>query len=227
MKKLILFTLVFGLNISSLWAQEKETRSLARFSEISVGEAINLFLIPGSKNEAVVEVEGIDLKEVHMLVRGDRLNIDLAGNRHRNVEVNITLTYKSINEISVSSAASVTTNGPVKTDKLNITVASAGYAKLDVVTEELEIDVSSSGELELTGVTTSQRVEVASAGDYRSYDLNCEDVYVRASSAGSARVYATKKIDAEASSAGSIKYRGNPAKVYLSSNSAGSVKKSN
>ena len=83
------------------------------------------------------------------------------------------------------------------------------------------------GELVLEGKASSQRAGVSSAGEYMGYDLDCEETYVRASSAGSARVSASKKIDAKASSAGSVKYKGNPDKVYVNASSGGSAKKAN
>ena len=60
-------------------AQETETRSLANFSELSVGEAISVVLIPGTKNEAVIKVRNIDLEDVETNVSGGRLKIELSG----------------------------------------------------------------------------------------------------------------------------------------------------
>jgi len=220
----IIFLVGSGVSVS---AQETETRSLSNFSEVSVGEAITVILVPGSKNEAVLKVKNIDLDDVLTNVSGSRLKIELKGNNHRNTDVEVTLTYKSIDAISVSSAADVFTRGPIKSASLEISVSSAGDAELDIVAEEVEVDVSSAGDLVLTGVTASQRASVSSAGDYDAYDLKCDEAYVRTSSAGSARVNASKKIDAKASSGGSIRYKGNPDKVYVSSNSGGDVNHSN
>ena len=227
MNKLFVIIIFLTGSALSVIAQETETRSLSDFSEVSVGEAISVTLIPGSKNEAVVKVRNIDLDDVETDVRGGTLKIELSGNRYRNIDVEITLTYKSIEGIHVSSAADVVTKGPIKSASLDISVSSAGKAELEIVAEKIDVDVSSSGDLELTGKTTSQRVSVSSAGDYYAYDLNCDEAYVRASSAGSAKINATNKIDAKASSAGSVKYKGEPDKVYVNSSSGGDVHKSN
>ena len=216
----IIFMLLTGI-VFSVLAQEVETRSLSDFRMISVGEAISVTLISGNKNEAVIKVDNIDLEDISTEVRGDRLKIELDGYRHRNIDVSITLTYKKIEEISVSSAADVVTQGPIKSQSIDISVSSAGYAKLEIDAEEIDVDVSSSGELLLSGKIISQRVDVSSAGVYRAYELDCDDAYIRASSAGSARVSSSKKIDAKANSAGSVKYKGNPDKVYVSSGSGG------
>lgn len=227
MNKLFVFIIFLTGSAMSVIAQETETRSLSDFNEISVGEAIDVTLVPGNKNEAVVKVRNIDLEDVETDVRGGTLKIELSGNRYRNIDVEITLTYKSIDGIRVSSAADVVTKGAIKSPSLDILVSSAANAVLEIAAEKIDVEVSSSGDLELTGKTNSQRVSVSSAGDYDAYDLSCEEAYVRASSAGSARINASKKIDAKASSAGSIKYRGEPDKVYVNSSSGGDVDKSN
>ena len=226
MKKLFVLIILLAGSFVSVIAQNSETRSLSDFSKVSVGEAISVTLIPGNKNEALIKVRNIDLEDVDTDVNGSRLRIELRGNNHGNIDVEVTLTYKSINGLSVSSAADVVTKGPIKSASLDISVSSAANADLDILAEEIDVDVSSAGDLTLSGKTTSQRVSVNSAGDYDGFDLECAEAYVRASSAGSARVNAAKKIDAKASSGGSVKYKGNPDKVYVNSSSGGDVYKS-
>jgi hypothetical protein len=227
MKRITTTLIIIVALATVVFAQQTETRKLDNFSAISVGEAIELILVPGNKNEAKITADNIDLDEIETKVFGSRLKIELAGNRYKNIDVEITLTYKSLEELSVSSAANVTTKGAIRAEEFEVSVSSAGFAGLEVEAKEIDVEVSSSGELELEGRTVSQRVGVSSAGEYKGYDLACEDTYVRASSAGSARVSASKKIDAKASSAGSVKYKGNPDKVYVSSSSGGSTSKSN
>ena len=62
--------------------------------------------------------------------------------------------------------------------------------------------------------------------DYGAFDLESEEARIDVSSAGDARVFVTKEIDADASSGGSVFYRGNPDKVYIDASSGGKVRKS-
>ena len=226
MNKLLIILFACSLGLVAQ-AQDTETRKLDDFTAISVGEAIKVILVPGNKNEAKIIADNVDLDEIETRVSGGKLKIELSGNRYKNIEVEITLTYKNIEELSVSSAANVKTKGVLKADKLEVSVSSAGYARLEVDAGSVDVSVSSSGELELEGRATSQRAGVSSAGEYNGYDMESEEAYIKASSAGSARVSVSKKIDASASSAGSVKYRGNPDKVYVNASSGGSASKSN
>jgi Putative auto-transporter adhesin, head GIN domain len=228
-KMKIFFAIIILLTVSTLLvsAQVTETRSLANFSSLSVGEAISVTLIPGNKNEAVLTARNIALTDVETEVIGNRLKIELRRSRNRNIDVEIKLTYKSLTAISVSSAADVVTKGPIKSASLDLLVSSAGTADLDIVADNIDVEVSSAGELRLKGKTESQRASVSSAGEFYAYDLECNETYVKVSSAGSARVNAAKKIDARVSSGGSVKYIGDPDKVYVNSSSGGSAKKAN
>jgi len=208
-------------------AQKSETRELSSFSSISVGESIDVYLKQGSSESLRIEVSGMDIEEVLTEVKGDRLKIHLERGNYRNIDVEVWVTYKTIKEIEVRSAASVNTQGVLKSNSLRIDASSAADGDLEIDVERLVVDVASSADLEVHGNATTQQVSVVSAGKYDAYDLDCEEAEVSAVSAGSARVMASKKLDARASSAGSIRYKGNPDKVYEDESSGGSVTGSN
>lgn len=223
-KFVVLIILTSMLTATLALSQNKETRRLSDFTSVSVGEAINVVLVPGNENKAVLSVSGIDLDEVLTEVSGSRLKIHLDDGRHNNIDVDITLTYKSIERLKVSSAADVRTKGQIKAANLDVSVSSAGEAELELAVGTLDLDVSSSGEAHFSGWVTAQKVDVSSAGRYNGSDLKCENADVSVSSAGSARISASKSIEASASSGGSVKYSGNPDKVRESSSSGGSVR---
>jgi hypothetical protein len=226
MKLIISRTLIgiFLLASFSVLSQDREERSLDSFSKMRVGEGIKVELKKGTSEKAIIEVRGLDVDDVVTEIRGGSLNIYLDGNWHRNIDVSIELTYKSLNSITISSAGNVRTNEAIESDDLYISASSAGGGDIEVKVKELE--ASSAGTLDVYGSTIELEAAASSAGSIDAYDLKAEEVVVRASSAGSIKVQATKLIDARASSGGSIRYRGNPSKEYTNSSSGGSVRKS-
>ena len=227
MKRTIVSYSIALLFVFGVFAQKKETRSLSSFSEISVSQAISVEIRKGDKEEAIVEVRGADLEDVRTDVRGDRLKIEMGDRRnYRNVDVTVRVTYKYIDEIEVSSAADLRSIGTIQASELNVEVRSAADVEIEVDVEELEIRVSGAGDLEIEGYAKRQYVRVSGAGDYDAFDLETRDAEIEVSSAGEARVFVTGSLDAEASSAGTVLYRGNPEKVYADSSSAGKVRKS-
>lgn len=209
-------------------AQDRDERSLDTFDRIKVEMGIKVYLKKSSTEKAVVEVRGIDLDDLVTDVRGGTLHIYIDKSRiGGHVDVNIDLYYKSLHTIDISSAAHVETSSePITGSSLEIYAASAGGAEIEVNVQDLELDVASAGNLQISGKTTTLDITAASAGSIDAYDLEAEDVRARASGAGSMKIYATQKIDAGASSAGSIRYRGNPQKEYTNTSSGGSIRKS-
>lgn len=223
--RILTLVLITFFAVSSAMAQNVETRKLSNFSAIDVGEAIDVFLIPGNSESAKIEVKGADPENILTEISGKRLKIHMERGNWRNVSAKVYLTYVEIDNIEISSAASVYTDGVLKTDKLYVDVSSAGDGELEIDVNSIEVDVSSAGDLNVSGKTDELYVDVSSSGDYNGYDLEADEVEAYASSAGSASVTANVKINAKASSAGSIRYRGNPEKEYVSSGSGGSVRK--
>ena len=218
------FSLLLCLIASVALAQNKETRQLSSFSKIDVGQAIKVYVEKGAKESCTIETEGIETSEVLTNVSGRSLKIRLDHDRRRkNIDVVVYLTYKEINGFAISSAAQVYSKGTIKTDDMEIDISSAGSGELDVNVEELEIEISSAGNLEIAGNARYQDINISSAGSLKAYDLACEEVSASVSSAGSARIQATSRINAKANSGGKIKYKGQPDKTYVSANSGGSI----
>lgn len=223
------FFVVTGILLCSLLvsAQDREERKLNSFDEIQISQGIDAYLEKGTSESIRLEVRGIPIDEVLTEVYGDRLKVHLSKNRWRDYSVTVYITYVELEGISASSAANVFGKSKITGDRLDLDVSSAADIEVEVDVEELRADASSSGDIEVSGKAKYLDVDVSSAGGVDAYDLEAEVVRVDASSGAGAKVYATKEIDAEASSGASVRYRGDPAKSRTDTGSGGSVRKSN
>ena len=224
LKQIVILSFIFQTGLA---VAQREERSLSSFNKIRVGQAVELELIKGTTEKAVVEISGsIDLDEVITEVRGETLKIGIDRDRIRgSIDVRVILTYKSLRGISISSAADVYARETINGDDFFVDVSSAGSGELDLNVSSLELEASSAGSIEISGKSKYLNVSVSSAGSIRAYDLDTEEADVRASSAGSVKISVSKQIDARASSGGSIRYKGNPDKEYTNSSSGGSVRR--
>ena len=193
MRKYVILVAVLFVTLHA-WAQDKETRKLGSFDGISVGEAIDVEITKGNKEEAIVEVYGTKASNVITDVFGGRLRIRMARGNWNNVDVKVSVTYRELNEIDVSSAADLETTNMLVSEKLEVEVSSAGDAKLMVQVGELEVRVSSAGDLQMEGSAEDQYVRVSSSGDYDAYDLRSKMAEVDASSSGDARVLCRRRV---------------------------------
>jgi hypothetical protein len=220
----VLFCLLFV----SGFAQQSETRSLGSFKGVKVGEAIDVYLKKGDKESVKVEVTGVSLSDVLTELTGSSLRVHMRDGNYKNQRsVKVYVTYVNIDRISSSSAANVFSEGTIKASTMDISTSSAASVEISLEAESVTVDVSSAGDATLEGKAKSLRVEASSAGSVDAYNLECENVDASVSSAGSAKVSVSNALDAQASSGGSIRYRGSPKKTNTNASSGGSVKKSN
>lgn len=208
-------------------AQQSENRSVGTFKGVKVAEGIDVYLKKGDKEALRVEVTGIKPSDVITEISGDYLKIHMQEGRYRDRTVKVYVTYVEINKLSASSASNIFADGPIKTKELSLSASSAATVDIQVDVDNLEVSASSAADLELRGKARTVEIDASSAGEVDAYDLVADIVEVDVSSAGSAKVNAVKEINAQASSGGSIRYKGNPERSNTNSSSGGSVKKSN
>jgi hypothetical protein len=226
MKKLIGAFILASLSYLS-FAQQSEVRSVGSFTGVKVSEAIDVYLKKGSKESVKVEVMGAQLSDVRTDVSGSYLTIDMRDGNYRNRNVKVYVTYVSLNKLSVSSASNLFSEGAISGSSLVINASSAASIELELDMNSVKVDVSSAGDVVLEGRAGALEIEVSSAGEVDAYGLESEQVEVSASSAGTAKINVTKQLNANASSGGSVRYRGNPTRTNSNASSGGSIKKSN
>ena len=109
----------------------QDTRSLGDFEGISVSGNIDLVLIQGDKNEAVIKTDEIESHKVKTNNVNGILKISVLDHMfHTDEEVDITLMYTSLSSLKASAGAEVDHKGTLKGDKLTIKVLPAPKWKL-------------------------------------------------------------------------------------------------
>ena len=210
------------------WGQQTEERKLDAFKGVKAAQAVDVYLKKGDKESARVVVSGVDPDEVVTEVAGSYLKVHMReGNYRGSRSVKVYVTYVTLEKLSASSAANIFSESTIKTSRLDVSASSAASIEVTIDAGDVLADVSSAADIVMEGKARSLEAEASSAGDIDAYNLECESVVASVSSAGSAKVNCTKEIEAQASSGGTIRYRGNPGRTNTSSSSGGSVKKSN
>ena len=107
------------------------------------------------------------------------------------------------------------------TDNIASTYVQCGWI------QKLEVSSSGGSKLKFTGMANKVDMDVSGAVDIHAFDLQAEIVSLSISGAGDAEINVTKELYAEISGAGTVRYKGDPAKVDSNISGAGSIKKAN
>jgi hypothetical protein len=224
--KNVLMLFVAVLFCVTVFAQESEQRKIGTFTGIKVSEGIDVYLKQGEKEAVRVEASGTKLENVITEVSGSYLKIHLNSNQRGRINVKVYVTYVKLNRLSASSAGNIFADGPIRSDNMSIQCSSAGNIEVEIDAGKVEATASSAGQIELKGRARSIEADASSAAQINAYDLDTDEARAEASSAGSIKISVKSNFNANASSGGSIRFRGNPAKSITNSSSGGSVKKS-
>ena len=200
-------------------------RTTPSFNGISVSTGINIYLKQGDRENISVETDENLQEYIITEVKGGVLHVYTEGNIREARMKRVYVTMREIVSLKTSSSGDIIGETPVKGDKIEIRSSSSGDIKIEVIARQLDVNISSSGDVTLSGEADKLDADLSSSGDLSAYDLKVKEADISVSSAGDAHITVAEKLNARASSAGGISYRGNPKYVEAHSSSAGRIHK--
>ncbi|HVM89571.1 MAG TPA: head GIN domain-containing protein [Puia sp.] len=205
-----------------------EEHSVSDFTELEVSSTLNVHVVQGDLKPIKIEADENLLQYIEVEQDGDRVIIR---NKHgfdleSSDGMSITVSAPKFRKISVSGAGDIVGENKITgSDDLELNLSGAGNIKMDVDVPKLSADISGVGSMYLKGQTKDVELSISGAGSAHCYDLLAENNKVEISGVGSAEVYASVKLDAQVSGAGSVNYKGNAPEVKQHVSGVGSVNK--
>jgi Putative auto-transporter adhesin, head GIN domain len=203
----------------------KETRKITPFDGIDVSGAFDIILKQGATEDVTVEADANLLPIIRTEVVGGTLRIDTRKPIHHSTVMKVYITVKDIKRIDVSGAVDISTDGRITVPELSIDASGASDLKMEIVVQKLKLDCSGASKMKFSGSATDVNMDLSGASDIFGYDMLAENYDIEISGAGNAQINVSKKIHAEISGAGSVKYKGSPTDIDQSVSGAGSIKK--
>jgi hypothetical protein len=156
-------------------------------------------------------------------VTNGTLSIYISGNLFAHKQVTIDLGYARLSSIEAINGSDISTTSLMKTDTLYVVLKTGAVFYLDADIEYLNSQVIEGSLFTADGYATVQDIHVASSATVSALTLEGDIVSVRASSGGTAKIYAEEELNAEASSRGYVIYKGNPAKITQEARSGSTI----
>lgn len=205
-----------------------DDRSISAFKILDLRVNADVFITSG--DHASVKLEGDDnlLKFIDVNQEGEKLTVRSREgfNLIPSNDLKVYITTASIDKIDASCACNIESqNKLTSSDGLDMRLSGAGNVKLDVDAPRVDARLSGAGNITLKGTTKDVKLDLSGAGNAHCYDLLAENTDVTISGFGSAEVYASVRLSASVSGAGSVDYKGNAANIEKHVSGAGSVSK--
>ncbi len=221
----IAFCLVLVLAQYTVYGVERREQPLKPFDELRVFGPYEVVLIPGNEEKMVIHNYNMDWNDILYHEKEGKLKLKFRTNKRlfENPSVRVEIHYKQLHVLSLGASANVSTRGTLDVSRVEVSVASGAFADLELSTGKAKIQVNSGGELVLTGKAATQDASVSSGGVIRASRLQCQSVFVKAVTGGSAYVYAVDNLDAKSSTGGEVKYKGRPKSLWHNANLGGTI----
>ncbi len=239
MKKLLLILLVVAVTAPScryMWGKKVKgngniksaEHTVSSFKNVDVSGAIDLYVAQGDTKPVKIETDENLLQYIEVEQHGDRIEIRSREgiNLRPTSKIKVYVTSPTYSEIEVSGASNIIGQTKVvNTERLKMGVSGAGDIIMDVDAPAVNAEVSGAGSVNLKGQTKTLDLSLTGAAKAHCYELLSENTRVEISGAGEADVYASVKLDAEVSGAGSVSYKGGATTGSQQVSGAGSIKK--
>lgn len=196
--------LASALVLATAGAAHAETRNVTGFTKVSASAGTDVEVTVGGGFS--VEVTGRDANRIITRVSGDTLIVEpVRGWSWRGRQANVRVTMPRVDGLSASSGSDLVATG-----------VNAGA---------ISLDSSSGADLRVSGTCSSFTADASSGADLHAQNLRCENGSVDASSGADARVYASGRLDVDASSGAGVVAYGNPGIGNVDLSSGGSLRR--
>ena len=207
-----------------------QNRAITGFNSVDVSSAIELFVTQDSAYAVKVETDNNLQSFVEVYKEGDVLNVHQQNNTSLEPtggSVKVYVSAPLFKEMQASGACTIKgMNKITSSESLNVSLSGASNVIMDVSAPNVVLDLSGASHVDLRGQTKDLSIEGSGSSNIDAFNLLSENANISLSGAGNADVHASVKLEAHASGAANINYKGNPT-VNSNTSGAGSVKKAN
>jgi len=219
---------VTGKHVKGNGVNKSEERSISAFKDLEVDGALNVYLSQGDAKPVKIEGDENLLQYIEIDQEGDKLIVKnkQGYNLNPSDQMKVYISNPEYSSIDVGGASEVVGETKISNNsELELNTSGASGIKLEIDAPKVSAEVSGSATMNLKGQAKNMEMELSGAAHAHCYELMSETSKVGISGAGSAEVYASVKLEADVSGAGTVSYKGNATSVIQNVSGAGSVNK--
>lgn len=189
---------------------ETRTLDMETFSGIKLNMPIDVYITQG--DDFLVEVEGKEdiIDELDLDVHNDIWEIETDRCVRDIGNMKIYITMPNIKSLKISGSGKIIGQNEFTVNNIDLTISGSGDMDLLLDAQNIDGNISGSGEMWLEGNADLLDFNISGSGDLNAFNLFCNDVKIRISGSGDARVNALDTLDVNISGSGDVFYKGHP-----------------
>ena len=195
----------------------------AGIERVEIGDAFRSTILVGTAAPSgEITMDDNLLDRLRVEVDGDTISIDLDG-RVRDATLRANIGLIRLRRLAVSRASQVRVEGLVTDD---LTIEASGASEVEVGSVELDelfLNVSGASQVSIGGTAGHLRTDVSGASRIALFGVEADEAEADVSGASEAELTVLDRLEARASGASSVRYRGDPDRVISDESGASSV----
>jgi len=199
------------------------------YDKIIVSGGIDLYLSQSDKEELAVSAsEEKYITGIKTKVEDNTLKIYYEGDKiwnNRNKNMRAYVSFIELKKLEASGASDILVAGEIKVTSLLLKLSGASDFKGSVTVSTLTMDLSGASDVNINGTASVVNIESSGASDIKGYDLVTDVCTAKASGASDVNITVNKELNAHASGASEIHYKGSGVIKEIESSGASSIKK--
>jgi hypothetical protein len=206
-----------------------QPRTIGSFHAIKVNNAIDLYLSQSDEEALAVSAVKDEFRDRIKTVVEDgvlKITYDDDGKWWKgNKKLKAYVSFKTLDKLMATGASDVRVNGTFKANDLVISMGGASDLKVDGSLEANSLNITLSGASDATikGKVGTLKVDANGASDFKGFELVSDNCEVEASGASDIKITVNKELNARASGASDVHYRGDCVIRDLKTSGASSV----
>ena len=230
MKKILFLLLFPGLSMM-VFAQKQfvvdanaEIRSVNEsFNAIVVSGGIDIYISQSDREELAISASDDRYKEgIKTIVTNKVLKVYYDGDKSwssKNKNLKAYISFKELERLEATGASDIIIAGEVKVPSLLIKLTGASDLKGILKVNTLIVNLSGASDARISGTANEATIDCSGASDVKGFEMVIDKCTAKASGASDINITVNKELNANASGASDIYFRG--AAVILSQQSSG------
>lgn len=194
----------------------KQERAVSGFHAISVSGGIDVYIIPGNTEKAVVETDENIQEAIITTVSNGVLKIYCNKSINNSKKLNVYVNVKELDKVTASGGCDVFAETVLNFPFLNFDFSGGCDLKMNCTTKELKCTLTGGSDALIKGSSDKADLEASGGSDIKAAELTIGNCKIEATGGSDAYLHVTGELSVEASGSSDVTYTGNPKIIYKS-----------
>lgn len=204
-----------------------QTKNLEQFHAIKTATGIQVELKKGDTPMAEYTIIKGRAEDLHIEVVNGELTVKYkskVGKWNRtDTKAKVVVYYTHLSSISSSSGSHLSSDDYIVSDEMEVSASSGSKCNIKLQSSGVKVNCSSGSNITIEGSSNTASFNASSGSKINASYLTVAIADAGVSSGANISINASKKLKADASSGGSIKYKGKPESINIDSGMSGSI----